>query len=71
MAHGAYGKRRVAGRPTYSGGSRNGGGKGRDKGLHGVRKDSEKKAKIVSIKNQIRSIERLLKKVLFVFFLFF
>ncbi|CAM6088197.1 unnamed protein product [Calypogeia fissa] len=64
MAHGGYGKRRVAGRLPHSSGSNNGGGKGRDKGLRGVRKESEKKAKIVSIKNQIRSIERLLKKPL-------
>ncbi|GAB2288068.1 hypothetical protein Dimus_022412 [Dionaea muscipula] len=54
MAHGGYGKRRVAGRkPSGSGGSSH-----RSKGL-GV----SKKPKTVSIKNQIRSIERILHKV--------
>lgn len=63
MAHGGYGKRRVAGRPPLSGGG--GGGAGPSRGL-GVRhhKDTDKKAKIVSIKNQIRSVERLLRKAL-------
>ncbi|KAG6551652.1 hypothetical protein Mapa_006738 [Marchantia paleacea] len=67
MAHGGYGKRRVAGRPAFSSGDKSSGGRGlpRVKGAHGVRKDAEnKKSKIVSIKNQIRSIERLLKKPL-------
>jgi hypothetical protein len=50
MAHGGYGKRRVnpAGR--------------RSKGL-GVEKKPKPKPKSVSLKNQIRSIERMLRKV--------
>lgn len=58
MAHGGYGKRRVAGRPPLSANTGN-----TSRGL-GVRhhKDSDKKAKMVSIKNQIRSVERLLRK---------
>ncbi|XP_010542913.1 PREDICTED: rRNA-processing protein EFG1-like isoform X2 [Tarenaya hassleriana] len=51
MAHGGYGKRRVAERKNTAGSSR------RSKGL-GV----EKKPKNVSLKNQIRSIERMLRK---------
>lgn len=60
MAHGGYGKRRVAGRPPLSAHT------GNSSRSLGVRhhKDSDKKAKIVSIKNQIRSVERLLRKAL-------
>jgi hypothetical protein len=55
MAYGDYNKRRVSGRPPNSG-----------RGL-GVRsKEIVKKIKNASIKNQIRSIQRLLRKV-FVF----
>ncbi|KAH9307276.1 hypothetical protein KI387_035187, partial [Taxus chinensis] len=54
MAHGDYGKRRVSGRPPNAG-----------RGL-GVRskelEKKEKKAKAASLKNQIRSIQRLLRK---------
>lgn len=57
MAHGGYRRRRVAvGRPV-------GGGR-RSKGP-GV----ERKLKSVSLKNQIRSIERMLKKVCYFRFL--
>ncbi|KAJ9182204.1 hypothetical protein P3X46_006227 [Hevea brasiliensis] len=53
MAHGAYGKRRVAERKPHLG--------RRSKGI-GVEKKS--KPKSVSLKNQIRSIERMLRKEL-------
>ncbi|GAV69590.1 DUF2361 domain-containing protein [Cephalotus follicularis] len=49
MAHGGYGKRRVAERKPVN---------RRSKGVCGV----EKKPKFVSLKNQIRSIERMLRK---------
>lgn len=63
MAHGGYGRNK-SGRPPLSRGSSAGRGRGGGKGPGGVRKEIEKKkSKIVSIKNQIRSIERLLKKV--------
>lgn len=59
MAHGGYGKHRVAGKRMHE----NGGG---SKGL-GVKRPldktrSKKKTKVASIKNQIRAVERLLKK---------
>ena len=59
MAHGGYGKRRV--KPAAR----------RSKSL-GVEKKAKPKpkAKPVTLKNQIRSIERMLRKVLFVFFCF-
>lgn len=60
MAHGGYGKRRVAGRPPLSASGR--ASVNRPLGIR--HKDKEKKSKIVSIKNQIRSIERLLRKAL-------
>ncbi|KAI5061982.1 hypothetical protein GOP47_0022521 [Adiantum capillus-veneris] len=60
MAHGGYGKRRVAGRPPLSA---HAGNSSRSLGVR-HHKDSDKKAKIVSIKNQIRSVERLLRKAL-------
>lgn len=52
MAHGGYGKRRVAERKPHVG--------RRSKGI-GVEK--KPKPKSVSLKNQIRSIERMLRKV--------
>ncbi|KAG5560252.1 hypothetical protein RHGRI_003519 [Rhododendron griersonianum] len=59
MAHGGYGKRRVAGRkPKPVGASSSSRG---SKGL-GVDKKAKPKPKSVSIKNQIRSIERMLRK---------
>ncbi|KAL2621580.1 hypothetical protein R1flu_001785 [Riccia fluitans] len=67
MARDGYRKKRVTGKRDFSSGERHSGGRGhsRVKGVLGVRKDaSNKKSKIVSIKNQIRSIERLLKKPL-------
>ena len=59
MAHGGYGKRRV--KPAAR----------RSKSL-GVEKKAKPKpkAKPVTLKNQIRSIERMLRKVLFVLFCF-
>lgn len=60
MAHGGYGKRRVAGRPSMSG-ARNTTRSSRGLGVR-HNKESEKKAKVASIKNQIRSVERLLRK---------
>uniref|UniRef100_A0A5B6Z8A3 rRNA-processing protein EFG1 n=1 Tax=Davidia involucrata TaxID=16924 RepID=A0A5B6Z8A3_DAVIN len=53
MAHGGYDKRRLAGRKPVS--SR------RSKGL-GVDKKPKPKPKFVSLKNQIRSVERMLRK---------
>ncbi|KAH7424647.1 hypothetical protein KP509_11G017500 [Ceratopteris richardii] len=59
MAHGGYGKRRVAGRPPLAGNV------GNTSKIPTIRhKDCDKKAKIVSIRNQIRSVERLLRKAL-------
>jgi hypothetical protein len=55
MAHGGYGKRRVAERKPPVG--------RRSTGL-GVDKKPKQKPKSVSIKNQIRSIDRMLRKVL-------
>ncbi|KAJ4846237.1 hypothetical protein Tsubulata_012552 [Turnera subulata] len=55
MAHGGYGKRRVAERKPPVG--------RRSKGL-GVEKKTKQKPKSVSMKNQIRSIERILRKEL-------
>ncbi|XP_047318504.1 rRNA-processing protein EFG1-like [Impatiens glandulifera] len=55
MAHGGYGKRRVAGRKPMGGSSR------RSKGLS-VDKKSKPKPKSASLKNQIRSVERMLRK---------
>lgn len=51
MAYGDYGKRRVSGRPPNSG-----------RGLGLRSKEIVKKAKNASLKNQIRSIQRLLRK---------
>lgn len=51
MAYGDYSKRKVSGRPPHS---------GRGLGVRG--KEIVKKVKNVSLKNQIRSIQRLLKK---------
>ncbi|CAN1279718.1 hypothetical protein LINPERPRIM_LOCUS17130 [Linum perenne] len=51
MAHGGYGKRRVAGRQPSVG--------RRSKPI-----DKKAKSKCVSLKNQIRSVERMLRKVL-------
>jgi hypothetical protein len=59
MAHGGYGKKKKAGKALLGG--RGGGG-----AAPGVRKGADKqkkKTKVISIKNQIRAIERLLKKV--------
>ncbi|XP_024398929.1 uncharacterized protein [Physcomitrium patens] len=66
MAHGGYGKKKMGRAALGRGG---GGGAGRGRGFGkvsgGVRKENEKKkSKLVSTKNQIRSIERLLKKEL-------
>ncbi|MCO5601699.1 hypothetical protein L7F22_055822 [Adiantum nelumboides] len=61
MAHGGYGKRRVAGRPPLSSAHAGNSSRGLSARHH---KDSDKKAKIVSIKNQIRSVERVLRKAL-------
>ncbi|XP_050219913.1 rRNA-processing protein EFG1 isoform X2 [Mercurialis annua] len=55
MAHGGYGKRRVAERKPHVG--------RRSKSL-GVDKKPKPKSKAVSLKNQIRSIERMLRKEL-------
>ncbi|KAJ6725935.1 RRNA-PROCESSING PROTEIN EFG1 [Salix purpurea] len=55
MAHGGYGKRRVAERKPPVG--------RRSKGL-GVDKKPKQKPKSVSLKNQIRSVERMLRKEL-------
>lgn len=55
MAHGGYGKRRVAERKAES---------RKSKGLA-----VEKKPKSVSLKNQIRSTERMLRKVCSTLFL--
>lgn len=52
MAHGGYAKRRVAERNTTAGTSR------RSKGLR-----VDKKPKNSSLKNQIRSISRMIRKV--------
>jgi hypothetical protein len=61
MAHGGYGRKNTGRAPLGRGGGR---GANRGRGVGGVRKEHEKKkAKLVSTKNQIRSIERLLKKV--------
>lgn len=61
MAHGGYGRKNTGRAPLGRGGGRGAGrGRGVGKGPGGVEK---KKAKPVSTKNQIRSIERLLKKV--------
>lgn len=57
MPHGGYGKRRVAGRKTTTSTSH------RSKLSGGV----NKKPKAASLKNQIRSTERLLRKVSFFF----
>ncbi|CAK9200563.1 unnamed protein product [Sphagnum troendelagicum] len=61
MAHGGYGKKKKAGKALLAGRGRGGGA------APGVRKGADKqkkKTKVISIKNQIRAIERLLKKVL-------
>jgi hypothetical protein len=58
MAHGGYGKRRVAERKPPVG--------RRSKGLGGDKKPKQK-PKSVSLKNQIRSVERMLRKVLTTF----
>ncbi|KAG0605548.1 hypothetical protein M758_9G067600 [Ceratodon purpureus] len=61
MAHGGYGRKNTGRAPLGRGGGRGRGGRG----VGGVRKENEKKkSKLVSTKNQIRSIERLLKKEL-------
>lgn len=61
MAHGSYGRKHTGRAPLGRGGGRGAGrGRGVGKGPGGVEK---KKAKHMSTKNQIRSIERLLKKV--------
>jgi hypothetical protein len=60
MAHGGYGKKKKAGKALLAGRGRGGGA------APGVRKGADKqkkKTKVISIKNQIRAIERLLKKV--------
>jgi hypothetical protein len=56
MAHGGYGKKKKAGKAQLA---------GRAPGVlrKGADKQKNKKTKVVSIKNQIRGIERLLKKV--------
>ncbi|KAL8128885.1 hypothetical protein V2J09_018040 [Rumex salicifolius] len=56
MAHGGYGNRRVAGRKPSSSSNRSKGPAG------GVNKKTNKKPKTVSLKNQMRSIERTLRK---------
>ncbi|GFY97759.1 hypothetical protein Acr_12g0003000 [Actinidia rufa] len=59
MAHGGYGKRRVAGRkPKPVSGGRRSKGLGVDK-----KAKAKPKPKSVSIKNQLRSIERMLRKL--------
>lgn len=61
MAHGGYGRKNTGRAPMGRGGGR---GANRGRGVGGVRMENEKKKpKLVSTKNQIRSIERLLKKV--------
>ena len=60
MAHGGYGRKHTGRAPLGRGGGR---GANRGRGVGGVRKENDKKKKLVSTKNQIRSIERLLKKV--------
>jgi uncharacterized coiled-coil DUF342 family protein len=65
MAHGGYGKKKKAGKALLAGRGR--GGVGGGGAAPGVRKGADKqkkKTKVISIKNQIRAIERLLKKVL-------
>ncbi|KAL3688035.1 hypothetical protein R1sor_014344 [Riccia sorocarpa] len=67
MVRDGHKKKRVTRKGPFSSGDSSSGGRGlsRVKGVLGVRKeDDKKKSKIVSIKNQIRSIERLLKKPL-------
>uniref|UniRef100_A0A0C9S8R6 rRNA-processing protein EFG1 n=1 Tax=Wollemia nobilis TaxID=56998 RepID=A0A0C9S8R6_9CONI len=61
MAHGDYGKRRVSGRPPKSG--RGLGVRNKEIDKKAARsKEADKKAKPVSLKNQIRSIQRMLRK---------
>eukprot|EP00250_Pteridium_aquilinum_P014229 c21860_g3_i1 orf=330-1538(-) len=61
MAHGGHGKRSVSGKPTHN---TKGGNKGLDvRNPAQIKKETnKKKTKMGSIKNRIRSIERLLKK---------
>ncbi|KAH9569190.1 hypothetical protein CY35_03G119100 [Sphagnum magellanicum] len=61
MAHGGYGKKK-AGKAQLAGRREGGGASGVLR--KGADKQKNKKTKVVSIKNQIRGIERLLKKVL-------
>ncbi|KAH8968344.1 hypothetical protein BDL97_03G122900 [Sphagnum fallax] len=62
MAHGGYGKKKKAGKAQLTGRREGGGAPGVLR--KGADKQKNKKTKVVSIKNQIRGIERLLKKVL-------
>ncbi|CAK9220918.1 unnamed protein product [Sphagnum troendelagicum] len=62
MAHGGYGKKKKAGKAQLTGRREGGGAPGVLR--KGADKQENKKTKVVSIKNQIRGIERLLKKVL-------
>ncbi|CAM6031591.1 unnamed protein product [Sphagnum compactum] len=62
MAHGGYGKKKKAGKAQLAGRREGGGAPGVLR--KGADKQKNKKTKVVSIKNQIRGIERLLKKVL-------
>jgi hypothetical protein len=61
MAHGGYGKKKKAGKAQLTGRREGGGAPGVLR--KGADKQKNKKTKVVSIKNQIRGIERLLKKV--------
>jgi hypothetical protein len=61
MAHGGYGKKKKAGKAQLAGRREGGGAPGVLR--KGADKQKNKKTKVVSIKNQIRGIERLLKKV--------
>ncbi|XP_052190973.1 rRNA-processing protein EFG1 isoform X2 [Diospyros lotus] len=61
MAHGGYDKRRVAGRKPVSGNGRRSKALGVDKKAK-LKPKPKPKPKSVSLKNQIRSVERLLRK---------
>lgn len=61
MAHGGYGNKKKAGKAQLAGRREGGGAPGVLR--KGADKQKNKKTKVVSIKNQIRGIERLLKKV--------
>jgi hypothetical protein len=58
MAHGGYGKKKKAGKAQLTGRREGGGAPGVLR--KGADKQKNKKTKVVSIKNQIRGIERLL-----------